>query len=141
MIVFDLGCSRGHRFEAWFRDGSSFDQQRSDREIACPMCGDREIAKAPMAPHVATTVRHADASHEKKDRRIEVRKFLERVRQHVETTCDYVGASFPEEARRIHYGESDARGIYGEADHKEAKELRDEGIDVHPIPWLPKRSS
>jgi hypothetical protein len=141
MILFDLICGAGHRFEGWFRSNKTFDEQKSASVISCPSCGNMDVSKAPMAPHVvrsagreAGTARAAAAPEQR------VRAEIEALRSHVESTCDYVGGGFPEEARRIHYGEVSARNIYGEATEREAKELKSEGVPFHRIPWLPRRN-
>jgi hypothetical protein len=131
MIVFALRCADEHEFEAWFRDGASFDAQSAASEIACPVCGDRKVTKAPMAPRLA---RSRDTEDTQAAARM-MRKALVELRQHVETNCDYVGDQFAEEARRIHYGESERRGIYGEASKDDAESLAEEGIEVSRIPW------
>ncbi|MBF0093300.1 MAG: DUF1178 family protein [Alphaproteobacteria bacterium] len=134
MIVFDLQCSRNHRFEAWFKDGAAFDGQAAAGEVTCPECGDTRIAKAPMAPHLA---RGTEAEPQAKQA-LAVREALHEIRRVVETTCDYVGDRFADEARRIHYGETAKRDIYGEATVDEARELVEEGVKVAPVPW-PRR--
>ena len=132
MILFALRCAADHEFEGWFRDGATFDRQSAGGKISCPQCGDTSVTKAPMAPRVARS-RSAGAAPSP----AELRKALQELRRHVETNCDYVGERFAEEARRIHYGESDPRGIYGEASADDAKDLADEGIEVSRIPWVP----
>jgi hypothetical protein len=131
MILFALRCAADHEFEGWFRDGATFDRQSAAGKIACPQCGDNSVEKAPMAPRVARS-RDADAPSP-----LQVSKALQELRSHIEANCDYVGDSFAEEARRIHYGERDPRGIYGEASASDAKDLAEEGIKVNRIPWLP----
>ncbi len=133
MILFALRCAGDHEFEGWFRDGATFDRQSAAGKIACPHCGDRSVTKAPMAPRVARS-RPAEAAPSP----AQVRQVLAELRRQVETNCDYVGDRFAEEARRIHYGEGDRRGIYGEASADDAKDLADEGIEVNQIPWLPR---
>ncbi|MBK8908408.1 MAG: DUF1178 family protein [Rhodospirillales bacterium] len=157
MIVFDIDCSQGHRFEAWFRNSAAFEQQAAEGEVACPFCGDAAVVKAPMAPHIATSSRGGRDHGQRQEgegsessspaasgspplRHEALRVALEQLRRHVVSTCDDVGDRFPEEARRIHYGETDARGIYGEADVEAARELRDEGIEICPLPLLPRRN-
>lgn len=132
MILFALRCAADHEFEGWFRDGAAFDRQSAGGKISCPQCGDTSVTKAPMAPRV-TRSRAAEATPSP----AELRKVLQELRRHVETNCDYVGERFVEEARRIHYGESDPRGIYGEASADDAKDLAEEGIEVARIPWVP----
>lgn len=139
MILFDLDCKDGHRFEAWFRDGPNFDEQATAGAISCPWCGSTEVIKAPMAPHVAKPARREAERLQATPSERKARAVLEAMRDHVESVCDYVGTGFAEEARRIHYGEADGRGIYGEASREEARELRNEGIEFNRIPWLSRR--
>ena len=134
MILFRLKCGAEHEFETWFRDGATYDRQAARGLISCPECGDTGIEKAPMAPRLA---RSASAEAKPPLSPQQMRRMLQEVRRHVETNCDYVGDRFPEEARRIHNGEADARGIYGEASDEESKALADEGIEVARIPWVP----
>ncbi|NYZ16299.1 DUF1178 family protein [Azospirillum sp. RWY-5-1] len=140
MIVFELKCSSDHRFEAWFRDGAAYDAQVRDGALACPLCGDHAVSKAPMAPRIAKA-REAAPDDRERRAQAEVLKQLREVRKAVEDNCDYVGDRFAEEARRIHYGETDARGIYGETTSQEAEELREEGVTFQRIPWLPRTGS
>ena len=141
MILFDLNCGAGHRFEGWFRSNKIFDEQRSAGVISCPSCGNTDVSKAPMAPHVMRSVgREPDAAKPVAVPEQRIREEMEALRSHVESTCDYVGGGFPEEARRIHYGEVSGRNIYGEATEREAKELESEGVPFRKIPWLPRRN-
>lgn len=144
MILFDLKCGKGHVFEAWFRDGSSADRQMAGRKVACPECGNSRVAKAPMAPRIAGK-KKADAtpvsSKEMVAMSTKLRKELGELRAKVEANCDYVGEKFAEEARKIHYGETDPRGIYGETSKEEAHALADEGVEFARIPWLPRHDS
>ena len=133
MILFALRCAADHEFEGWFRDGAMFDKQSAGGKITCPQCGNNDVTKAPMAPRVARS-RKAEAAPSP----TQLRTALQELRRHVETNCDYVGERFAEEARRIHYGESDPRGIYGETSAEDAAGLADEGIEVSRIPWLPR---
>ena len=140
MIVFDLKCRKDHVFEAWFRDSASFDEQTSSGKVQCPVCGSKKVEKAPMAPNVATgEARQRDTGETEKS--AEIRRKLKDLRQHVEENCDYVGGQFAEEARKIHYGEEEHRGIYGETSDDEAKALEEEGVPVQKIPWLPRENS
>ncbi|KAA0686961.1 DUF1178 family protein [Azospirillum brasilense] len=174
MILFVLKCTADHRFEAWFRNGDAYETQAAARAIACPVCGDTHIAKAPMAPRIAKGGRSKDDAPresgapeavptaaggapapaappasatptvpaEVRERfAAEVMRQLTEIRRTVEESCDYVGDRFAEEARRIHYGETDPRGIYGEATDKEADELKEEGVTFGRIPWLPRTNS
>ncbi len=144
MIVFDVRCGNGHRFEGWFRSGADFERQAADGAIACPLCEDTHVGKAPMAPYVSRGARgEPDRTAKPAPEKSAERKLVEamtELRRKVEETCDYVGPGFPEEARRIHYGETDPHGIYGEATREEARELASEGIAVQRIPWLPQRN-
>ena len=132
MILFALRCAADHEFEGWFRDGATFERQSVAGKIICPQCGDKSVTKAPMAPRVQRSRGAAAAPSP-----AQLRKALLELRRHVETNCDYVGERFVEEARRIHYGESDPRGIYGEASADDAQDLAEEGIEVKRIPWVP----
>jgi hypothetical protein len=131
MILFALRCAADHEFEGWFRDGATFDKQSAAGKITCPHCGDNGVTKAPMAPRVARS-RKAQAEPSP----AQLRKALQELRRHVETNCDYVGERFAEEARRIHYGEADPHGIYGEASLDESRALAEEGIEFGRIPWV-----
>lgn len=140
MILFNLRCAAGHDFEAWFKDGAAWDQ-RVPGSICCPLCGDDQVNKAPMAPRIAKGARGDQPPAEPTQAQAEAARQLRELRRKVEENCDYVGPRFAEEARRIHYGESEARDIYGEASSAEANELREEGVAFHQIPWLPRTNS
>ncbi len=137
MIVYELKCSGGHVFEGWFRDAATFDRQAGAGKVACAVCGDTQVAKAPMAPRLGK--RRGNTEPEMKPGLpAEAAKMLTELRQKIESECDYVGERFADEARRMHYGETEKRGIYGEASDDQAKELVDEGIEVKKIPWVPR---
>ncbi|HTH17583.1 MAG TPA: DUF1178 family protein [Magnetospirillum sp.] len=133
MILYKLRCAQDHHFEGWFKDGATYDTQSAAGEIACPICGTTEVGKAIMAPRLnKATGQSLDAqgaAHE-------MRRMLVELRRQVEEKCDYVGDKFPEEARKIHYGDTEPRPIYGEASPEQAAELEDEGIEVNKIPWV-----
>jgi hypothetical protein len=131
MILFTLRCAKGHEFEGWFRDSDGFEAQQKASEIACPECGDTAVEKAVMAPRLG---RSREASPPIS--RAQFRAALNEMRRQIEVNCDYVGRQFAEEARRIHYGEIDPHGIYGEATEAESRELTDEGIKFGRIPWI-----
>jgi hypothetical protein len=135
MILFDLRCKDGHAFEAWFRDSAAYEDQAAAGDLACPVCGSAEVSKALMAPAVNSRPKIDAASA------AEAIRLWRRVQNHIEKNFDHVGPRFAEEARKIHHGESDKRSIFGEATKAEAKELRDEGIDVNQIPWLPRHDA
>ena len=154
MIVYSLACAKGHAFEGWFASIAAFDAQQADGKLLCPMCNSRKIAKAPMAPALSSAV------GEKKRSGIPVpvqtqaarapvaplpppampeelrkmRQFMTGLRKYVEQNAEYVGRKFPDEARKIHYGDAEERHIYGEASLEEAADLVEEGIDVAPLP-------
>lgn len=136
MIKYQLLCDSDHEFEGWFRDSGDFDVQAGDGLIECPLCGSDEIRKAIMAPAIGRKSNQVPARREQRlaNLRDDVIAAAERARDYVEKNFDYVGNEFPEEARKIHYGETKERGIYGEATGREVKELIDEGVSVAPIP-------
>ena len=131
MILFSLRCASGHEFEAWFRDGDGFEAQLKAGEITCPHCGDAQVEKAVMAPRIGRSRGKTPAPSP-----AQMRAALVELRRQVEANCDYVGERFAEEARRIHHGEADPHGIYGEATSEESKELAEEGISFGRIPWV-----
>lgn len=140
MILFQLICSDGHRFEGWFRDGATYEAQSAKKEIECPVCGDSGVAKAPMAPMLGGRSRQTS---EQRAMQV-VRKVLndmDVLRRKVEDNFENVGDRFAEEARSIHYGEAEERGIYGEATEEEAEELVEEDIEFQRIPWRRRRDS
>lgn len=168
MIVFNLRCGGDHVFEAWFKDGATYDRQSAAGEVVCPACGDTKIEKAPMAPRLGKGVgkgkdtggesRRSEGtsegasegvsgdsgtseSTEKAELAGKLREAMTELRSHVEKNCDYVGPSFAEEARKIHYGETEKRNIYGETSNEEAKSLKDEGVEFGRIPWLPREDA
>ncbi len=147
MIVFDLKCAHDHVFEAWFRDSAAYEAQAEAGEVVCPICGDRRIAKAPMAPKIA---RGGNGDEQAVPDRIpdnvpppvaRAMRELRAFREHVEKTFDNVGDRFPEEARKIHYGEAERRGIYGEATIDEARALKEEGVPFGILPRLPRHDA
>jgi len=135
MILFDLRCKDGHAFDAWFRDSAAYEDQVAAGDLACPVCGNAEVSKAVMAPAVKSRPK-ADAAQV-----TEAMRLWRRVQNHIEKNFDHVGPRFAEEARKIHHGEAEKRSIYGEATKTEAKDLRDEGIEVSQIPWLPRHDA
>lgn len=139
MIKYDVNCSNGHRFEGWFRDSATFEAQAASGEIACPICGDTVVTRALMTPAIGRSneVKAAEAAQ----MMAQMRKAVTEVRTKVEAECDPVGDKFAEEARKIHYGESEKRGIYGTATAEEAAGLHDEGIAFGMIPDLPKEDA
>jgi len=143
MILYNLQCKDcGHGFEAWFRDSHSFDDQVAAGALACASCAGDRVEKAIMAPRLSPSAREKQSAPEppadKKAVKVanKAREAIKELRRTVEENCDYVGNEFAEEARRIHYGETEERGIYGEASNEEHETLRDEGIEAHRIPWI-----
>ncbi|MBI1182475.1 MAG: DUF1178 family protein [Alphaproteobacteria bacterium] len=137
MIKYELKCREcEHQFEGWFADSAAYDEQSAAGELLCPVCAGADVGKAIMAPNIA--VRREGATPSRAQMAAELRRMLMAVRRQVEENCDYVGDAFAEEARRIHAGEAEERGIFGEATADEADDLREEGIEVVAIPWLPR---
>ena len=148
MIRYDLICSSGHEFDGWYRDSSAFDKIAASGHLECPSCGSSEVIKQLMTPKVPAKSSSKTAPdnqvvfagpQDSKQRALT--QAMRELRQHVEKNADYVGEQFPQEARKMHYGEADERGIYGEASLEEAKELHEEGIAVSPLPKLPEDSN
>ncbi len=138
MIQYALQCSNGHRYDAWFKSAAAYDEQQARGIVTCAVCGEAHVEKAPMAPAVARTdnariplsAAHPDAA--------KFREMLRDYRRQVTTEADYVGDRFAEEARKIHFEEAEARGIYGEATRDEVAALLDDGVDFLPLPDLPE---
>ena len=130
MIAYSLRCDRRHEFEGWFRDSNAFDEQLGSGHVSCPACNSIRVEKAIMAPAVSGTKKSMRSRAEVQ----QMRQFATGLRKYVQENADYVGPNFAEEARKIHYGETPDRHIYGEATYKEAKELVEEGVDVAPLP-------
>jgi hypothetical protein len=136
MKVLNLRCGQHHRFEGWFASEEDFAEQAERSGVACPICGDTQALRLPSAPHLNTGRHSAPAPAEAPQASTEMTlqsQWLRAVR-HVMTSTEDVGERFPEEARRIHYGEVEERGIRGKASRKEAEGLREEGIEVMPLP-------
>lgn len=134
MILYKLTCEAGHEFESWFPSSDAFEAQRDRSLVACAHCGSTDVDRALMAPAVATEKPASDTPLSQP--RSEAEAALTELRRKVEAESDYVGAEFAEEARRIHLGEAEARGIWGEAKPAEAKALHEEGIPVAPLPFM-----
>ena len=137
MIRFSLACQHDHDFEAWFRSNDDFESQKKRGFVECPECGSNKVEKALMAPAVSTgrkRERMALAMGEAQKRAVaELKALSQRMREN----ADYVGDRFAEEARKIHFGETDPRGIYGEATPEEARRLAEDGVEFLPIPVFP----
>jgi hypothetical protein len=162
MIRYALICDKGHDFESWFADSSAFDKQAKRGLVTCPHCGSPKVGKAIMAPRILAP---SQAGARKRKGPIElpqanaapvaaapevpspvammspqeeeIRGKLKELREHLTKNADDVGKKFPDEARKMHYGEIEHRSIYGVATPDDAKELAEEGIEFHPLPILP----
>jgi hypothetical protein len=155
MIKYSLVCEKGHDFESWFADSAAYDKQAKRKLIACPHCGSGKVAKAIMAPRLSASTRKRAALTAAAEAPLpapamqpapvamispqeqEIRTKLKELREHLTKNADNVGPKFPEEARKMHYGEIKHRSIYGVASPDEAKDLAEEGIEFHPLPVLP----
>ncbi|MEM8686487.1 MAG: DUF1178 family protein [Pseudomonadota bacterium] len=143
MIRYDLECDKGHSFDGWFSNSASYDKQAAAGIVECPICGSTTVHKALMAPGIpAKSNSKSDAQKVMQNApnttAAELTDMIRKLRTHVEENSEYVGPRFAEEARKIHYEEAEARGIYGEASVKDAQELSEEGIEVQPLPLLPE---
>ncbi|MCQ8240679.1 DUF1178 family protein [Rhizosaccharibacter radicis] len=144
MILYRLRCAVGHEFEGWFRDSGSFEAQSARGLLSCPNCGTAEVVRALMAPAVRTRATVAEppaaspAAPSPPALPDAVRATLQKVRAHVEATCEDMGDAFGREALRMHRGEAPRRGIYGSSTERERETLADEGVEVTMIPWLPR---
>jgi hypothetical protein len=157
MIHYQLRCAAGHEFDGWFQDSAGFDRLAGAGLVECTHCGSTQVERALMAPAVVKGRRKEVASAPKPPEApaavpapsegprmaagpmpAQLVAMLQRLRAEVEKSCDYVGSDFAEEARKIHNGEAEARGIYGEASDSEAEALAEEGIEVARLPWVPR---
>ena len=155
MIRYALACEKGHAFESWFQDSAAYDKQAKGGLVNCPHCGSAKVEKAIMAPRLAGSRKGAASIEAPAEvlaaapapakapvamispQEQEFRSKLKELRDHLTKNADHVGAKFPEEARKMHYGETEHRSIYGEASPEDAKALAEEGIEFHPLPILP----
>ena len=137
MIKYALTCDHDHGFEGWFGSSADYDEQAGRGLIECPVCASHAVRKQIMAPAVAGTKQNAspDAAPQMRSMMMEA---MGKVRAHVERNFDYVGDAFAREARDIHEGKSEERGIYGEATPKDVKKLVEDGVPVAPLPPKPE---
>jgi len=145
MIRYSLKCNAGHGFESWFQNAAAFATLLAAGELACPICGRREVDKDLMAPHLRTAqTTVVDASVERtapglSEPGSDLEKAIAALRRQIAETSEYVGLNFASEARRIHDGEAPERAIYGEARADDARKLIEDGLPVAPLPFLPTR--
>jgi len=137
LIRFSLICEHDHEFEGWFRSNDDFDTQKKRGFVDCPAWGSPKGQKALMGPAVSTARKQEKIALAMGDAQKQALAQLKAMAEKVRENADYVGDKFAEEARKIHFGESDARGIYGEATLEEAKGLAEDGIEFMPIPSFP----
>jgi hypothetical protein len=153
MIHYNLRCERGHAFESWFQSSSAYEAQEKRKLVNCPTCGSAKVERAIMAPQIvskkgrespvpapaaaATEVAAPAATPLLMAQERELRAKLKELREHIVKNADNVGERFPNEARKMHYGDIEHRPIYGEASPDEARALIDEGVEVTPLPVLP----
>jgi hypothetical protein len=153
MIRYNLRCERDHAFESWFQSSSAYEAQEKRKLVNCPVCGSAKVERAIMAPQIvskkgrevavpapATTTPEVATSASTplmmaQERELRVK--LKELRDHIVKNADNVGERFPNEARKMHYGDIEHRPIYGEASPQEARALIDEGVEVAPLPVLP----
>ena len=154
MIRYALACDKGHGFDSWFADSSAFDKQAKRGLVTCPHCGSAKVEKAIMALRISGARKRGAASQAAEvapaapladkapvamisPQEQEFRAKLKELREHIVKNADDVGQKFPEEARKMHYGETEHRSIYGVASPEDARELAEEGIEFMPVPTLP----
>lgn len=137
MIRFSLVCDKDHEFEAWFRSNDDFDTQAKRGFVECPACGSKKVGKALMAPAVSTGRKKEQVALAMGEAQKQALAQLKAMAEKVRENADYVGDKFAEEARKIHFGETEARGIYGEATLDEARSLAEDGVEFMPIPVFP----
>jgi hypothetical protein len=139
MIRYALVCDHEHAFEGWFGSSDDFEAQVARGLVDCPLCGSKTVSKQIMAPAISGTKRNApDMSPQARTMMMEA---LKQVRAHVEENFDYVGDAFADEARAIHEGRSEDRGIYGEATPAEVRKLAEDGVPVAPLPPGPPKKT
>jgi hypothetical protein len=156
MIHYNLRCKKGHAFESWFQSSVAYESQEKRKLVSCPVCGSTNVERAIMAPQVVGKKGRERAAAEASPAPVstevaapaptsllmsqerELRAKLKELRDHIVSNADNVGESFPNEARKMHYGDIEHRPIYGEASPDEAKALVEEGVEVMPLPTLPE---
>ncbi len=138
MIKFTLACEAGHDFEGWFGSSSEFEEQNTRNLVECPTCSSTMVEKSLMAPAVSTSKTRDKINVANVDNvQRKMLSELKEMRDKITANAEDVGERFPEEARKIHYGEAETRGIYGAASMDDVKELVEEGVEIAPLPVLP----
>ncbi len=145
MIIFNLKCGSEHHFEGWFKNKDEFDRQLKYNLISCPQCGSEDILKSPTASRINTLSARSETGFRKSDStavspqeiKMISEQFFEKISNYVEENFTYVGKDFPEEARKIYYGESESKNIYGQATQNEIKNLNEEGVSTIAMPLNP----
>jgi hypothetical protein len=154
MIRYNLRCTKGHSFESWFQSSAAYESQEKRKLVSCPACGSVKVERAIMAPQIVSkkgreTAVPAPAEAPAAEataqgstpllmaQEVELRAKIKELRDHIVKNADNVGERFPNEARKMHYGDIEHRPIYGEASPEEARSLIDEGVEVSPLPVLP----
>ncbi|MDA0367110.1 MAG: DUF1178 family protein [Proteobacteria bacterium] len=151
MISFDLRCANAHVFEAWFSNSETYARQAKHGELVCPICGDTDLNKSLMAPNVSLGASRGDSDRPSEvalpvataatDRAAELMRMARAIREEVEKNFDHVGTAFAEEAKKIHYGETEHRNIFGEMTPDEATDLHEEGVEFGVLPWPAKEDA
>ena len=141
MITYSLVCDNSHKFDAWFKSAEAYDEQSARGIVTCPMCNSTRVEKALMAPAVSRRNSDKVSLSSGHPQQAEIRELMRAMRKKVVSEADYVGDKFAEEARKIHFKESDPRGIYGEATREEVASLLDDGVDFLPLPNLPEEAN
>ena len=137
MIVYDLHCDGGHEFEGWFSGAEDYAEQQAGGMLSCPVCNSSDVRKLPTASHIKTQLSEsppANLPSEAVEQRLNQLRLREKLRRYLSENFADVGTAFPEEARKIHYGEAEARNIRGTASNEEYHGLREEGVEVHRLP-------
>ena len=156
MIHYNLRCKKGHAFESWFQSSSAYEAQERRQLVSCPVCGSTQVERAIMSPQIVSKKGREITAPEPTPTPVastevaapsptpllmaqeqELRTKLKELRDHIVKNADNVGERFPNEARKMHYGDIEHRPIYGEASPDEARTLIEEGVEVMPLPVLP----
>lgn len=141
MIRYALSCDHDHEFEGWFGSSADYDDQQARGLLECPFCASKQVRKQIMAPAVAGTKRNAAREPAPANMQAMMMEAAGRIRAHVEQNFDDVGDTFAREARAIHEGRAEDRGIYGQATPKEVRDLVEDGVPVAPLPPEPRKKT